>query len=449
MLRALRLNREADPATLAITVGVAVVSAVAGYVLVVRPTFVALMLLVPVALWLVSQRLYAITTLAVTLPYLLDVSGGLVGLNVAPSDIIMVFLIVGLLFEWVLAGAAPELRAVAPLKGVFGQYVAVLVVLLAAHPSLAGVVNTLQRVELFVFPVVIGALIVRMGRELWVLNWFVIGCTVTAGLWLAGVEFGNKNPMGQFMADAIIVLLAVRDVRRRLWWALPVLAAGTLWTQSRGAMVSVGVGFAAFLLVQPGARSRVRSFGLAIPLAAVSVAAFRLLPETAQQRNLTFTSADESAGAWAIRLRETYQADAWEIIHAHPWTGIGVGNYLSGSAYEGTLTNDPHQVLLQQGAEGGFGLMASYIVLIAGAVWVLWRRARSAPMTPLAIAMTVAIVGHGMVDVYWLRGGPVIGWLLVGMAIAGGRSALQPHQGTRETSRRSSAPTEALERSAV
>ena len=411
-------GRQVSPRAAAATVSTLAVAALTGYLVVRLPAAGALLVVAPIAVWLLLNRVWTVTLLGLTLPYLLDISGGAVGLNVAPSDVLLVVLVGGLLVEYAVAGRAPEVAAIAPLKLAVGQHIAVMGVLLVAHPGLTGVVNTFQRLELFVFPLLVGALVVRLGRERLVLTAFVVATTATAALWLAGITFGNKNPMGQFMADGIVVILAVKEFRRRFALAIPVLVAGVLWTQSRGSIVSVGFAFAALLLVQPGRRSRLKLSLLAVPMAVVSFVAFRFLPEEAQQRNLTFTSGNESAGEWAIKVREAYQADAWELIHAHPWTGVGVGNYLSGSGFEGTLTNDPHQVLLLMAAEGGYVYVASFLLMVGGAVWVVWRHARRAPLAPAAVAVTAAIVGHGLFDVYWVRGGPVPGWLLIGMALA-------------------------------
>ena len=43
------------------------------------------------------------------------------------------------------------------------------------------------------------------------------------------------------------------------------------------------------------------------------------------------------------------------------------------------------------------------------------RRAGAA-VAVAAAAVLLSTVAHGMVDVYWVRGTPVLGWLLVGMA---------------------------------
>lgn len=406
-----------DPRAQIAVLGLVVLAGLTGYLAVTSPSAVVLLYAVPIVVWLLSQRVFALTVLAVTLPYVADISGGAVGVNVAISDVLLPFLVLGLLLEWVAAGRAPELRAIRPLGFVLAWYVGVVLVLLVAHPAFAGLVSTYQRIGLLVLPLLVGALVARQERELWFLRAYLVGASVTAALWLAGVELGQKNPVGQFIANGLILLLAVKDLRRRTVWLVPLLVAGTLWTQSRGAIASVGVAFAVLLVVQPGARARGRSALLALPVAALTVALFRFLPEEAQQRNLTFTAGNESAGEWAIKVREAYHADAWELIHAHPWTGVGLGRYLTGSQYEGTLTNDPHQVLLLEGAEGGYLLMVSFLVLTGGALLVTWRVCRHAPLGPTAVAVNAAIIGHGLVDVYWVRGTPVLGWLVTGMAL--------------------------------
>ena len=40
---------------------------------------------------------------------------------------------------------------------------------------------------------------------------------------------------------------------------------------------------------------------------------------------------------------------------------------------------------------------------------------RRVELAPVAAGVLVATVAHGLVDVYWVRVTPVLGWLLVGM----------------------------------
>jgi O-antigen ligase len=152
----------------------------------------------------------------------------------------------------------------------------------------------------------------------------------------------------------------------------------------------------------------------AIPLLAAAAAAFVLMPSDVQERVTTFSAGANSPAAYAISLRQEYSEDAKRIISEHPWTGVGVGNYLAGDPSQGTQTDEPHQVLLLLAAEGGYGLAVSFVVLVLGSVIAL-RRMRSVHLAAAAAAVLIATVAHGLVDVYWVRGTPLIGWLLVGM----------------------------------
>jgi hypothetical protein len=44
---------------------------------------------------------------------------------------------------------------------------------------------------------------------------------------------------------------------------------------------------------------------------------------------------------------------------------------------------------------------------------------RQVDVAPAAAAVLLATVAHGLVDIYWVRGTPVLSWLLVGMACGG------------------------------
>ena len=72
-------------------------------------------------------------------------------------------------------------------------------------------------------------------------------------------------------------------------------------------------------------------------------------------------------------------------------------------------------MILLEAAEGGIIFAASFILLIGGAASGLWRMRRT-ELAPAALAILLATVAHGLVDVYWVRGLPVLGFLLVGMA---------------------------------
>ena len=190
------------------------------------------------------------------------------------------------------------------------------------------------------------------------------------------------------------------------------LVPGLLVTQSRGAILATILGTVVVMAMQ-GLGTR-RMITRVAALATIGAVAFALLPGATRERITTLSGGTESRAAYAIQYRQQFAADAWDLIHANPWTGVGVGNYLAGDAYDLTRVSDPHQVLLLQAAEGGYVLAAGFVLLIIGSA-VLLARMRRVELAPVAAGILVATAAHGLVDVYWVRVTPVLGWLLVGM----------------------------------
>ena len=54
----------------------------------------------------------------------------------------------------------------------------------------------------------------------------------------------------------------------------------------------------------------------------------------------------QSSEDYTVQLRAIYRRQGIALIKAHPLVGVGLGNYLTGDAGQGTLTNDPHDVLI-------------------------------------------------------------------------------------------------------
>jgi O-antigen ligase len=226
----------------------------------------------------------------------------------------------------------------------------------------------------------------------------------------------NKNPVGQLIANAILLLVGVRSLRR-LWPCLLLLGPGLVLTVSRGAIVGAAVGIMIILVLQ---RTRVRPMlTRVLPLVLLALGAFAFAPPAVQSRVTTFHPGKSTPAQYAIYLRDKYVKDANQIIAAHPWTGVGIGNYYEAdAAISTTPVLDPHQVLLLQEAEGGYVFAAAFMLLILGTMLVL-RRMREIDVGPAAAGVLIATATHGLVDVYWVRGTPLLGWLLVGMACGG------------------------------
>ena len=169
------------------------------------------------------------------------------------------------------------LRSLRPVAVPLLQYVWLIAALLVIHLSLASALKSVQRLELFALPVLVGAYIALRGRHLIVLRGYVIAATVLAVVWpvlnptgVLGSQF-QKNPVGGFIAGAILVLIAVRELRR-LRWCLPVLVAGLGLAASRGAILGLVVGVVVVAAMHRGASRRGAIVGI-LAIAATSLAA--------------------------------------------------------------------------------------------------------------------------------------------------------------------------------
>jgi hypothetical protein len=415
-------------------VGVAVGLATAGavsYAPVPRLVLIAVPAAVGLAFLVFTSRALAAVLLGVSLPEIQDVTGGHLGLHVAASDVMLVLVTAGLLAEAVASGRRlGVLGALRPVRFAFVQYAWLIVILLALHPGLGSAVKSVQRLELFVLPLLVGAYIALRRDHMLVLRAYVLSTTVLAVIWPALNSAGiagqlGKNALGQLLACAILLLVAVPGLRRMLP-CLPVLIVGLALTVSRGSVLGVVVGVAVLSFIV-GGRSRRMLIARTVMIVATGLVIYQWLPSDIAARLTSFSGAAGTAGAYNIDVRFTYAHDAERLIAAHPWTGVGVGNYLAGDPANLTQTTDPHDVILLEAAEGGYVFAASFALLIAAAVLGLWRM-REAELAPAAMAILLATVAHGLVDVFWVRGLPVLGFLLVGMTC--GLAAQRQRQGT-------------------
>lgn len=402
------------------------VGALTGYVVVAytlvatKPILALAVALLPLLIWESTRLTAAPILLGLSLPMVANILGGEedAGLKIALSDLLLVFIGSAILLQIVAKRSAPTLTALRPVALPVVQYCVVLLLLLLVHSGWSEVLQTGQRLELFLIPLIIGAFVALADRHVQVLKAYVLAATAFAGIWHFATFGLNPNPAGQFFGNAILLILAFRQFRS-LYPCLLILVPGLFLTGSRGAVVATAVGLAVIAVIH-GTRGRVVMTRL-LPFAAVAVAGFTLLPVATQERLTTLSSSARSSsgnqkpGQFAIQIRQKYSEDANQIITAHRWTGIGVGNYRAGNASDLTLSADPHQVVLLQAAEGGYLFAGSFLFLMIGVVSALYS-IRSIEIAPAAAAVLIATVAHGLVDIYWVRGTPVLGWLLVGMA---------------------------------
>lgn len=391
-------------------------AAFAAYLLLHGPWIYALAFCaLPLFVWLVERPAAAVVPLFAAIPIMYDLTGGRGGFHLAVSDVLLSVAFAGIVLGGMLAGAVPSAQVLKPVKSPVLQYAVVLAILLTVHLGLKDAAQTGQRLELFAIPLVVGAFTVLAGKELPALKAYIVGASVLAVLWAVSHDaiLGQKNPIGQMIGNALLLLVGLPQLRRYAPFGL-VLIPGLLLTGSRGAVVGTVVGLVVILALQ--SRSRMLFKRLAL-VAFVGFVAYALVPVSLQQRLTNYSAGTGSQASYANRYRQEYARDAEHLIAKHPVVGVGVGNYVAGSARDLTLVTDPHNVLLLQAAEGGIAFALSFVVLIGGVALAL-RRMSSVPIAPVAAGVFLATFVHGLVDVYWVRGTPVLGWLLVGMACA-------------------------------
>jgi O-antigen ligase len=403
-----------NAAGLAMLLGGIATAAVAGFLVLHGPLLVAVAFCVlPLVVWLFAQPGLVLLLLGASIPVTYSLTGNRAGFHLSPSDLLLVFAFAGLVFQATVTGSLPGLNALRAVKVPVVQYAVFMLLVLAAHLSVSDFFKTGQRFELFVLPLVVGAFAALSNRYLVVLKAYVLAASALAIAWPADHGLGQKNPVGQMIANGILVLIAIPSLRRFLPCLL-LLVPGLLYTESRGAIGAAIVGVVVISLFTGLAARLVRR--RIIVLAALAVVAFLLMPSALRTRVTTLSGGTTSTAAYTLVIRQQFSRDAEAIIKRHPWTGVGIGNYAQADSRSAQPAADPHEVVLLQAAEGGYGLAVSFVLLLAGTAVALFTRMRRSPLAAAAAAVLLATAIHGLVDVYWVRGTPILGWLLVGMA---------------------------------
>ena len=113
--------------------------------------------LLPLAAWLWSRLDVPLVLLGASLPVLQSVTGARSGYQVAISDLLLVLLGAAVLFRSAVTGSAPEVRALRRVALPVLVYGTIMVLLLPLHIGIGNPLQTGQRFELFLVPLVVGA----------------------------------------------------------------------------------------------------------------------------------------------------------------------------------------------------------------------------------------------------------------------------------------------------
>ncbi|WP_166134289.1 O-antigen ligase family protein [Nocardioides ochotonae] len=361
------------------------------------------------------------TLAAATLPFAapLVVSAG--GLGLALCDIFAVLALASYYSQgkhrdlpW-----RPLAAVAVPVAGAAVYFIVAGLQVVGVHPSIHTALTLVQRIELVVVWLVLGAVIYQGKALRPVLIVYVAGSLLLALAWYAapgstGVLGVQKNPAGSVIVVAILIALIMW---KSTWRLVPVviLVGGLACTGSRGSMVSLAV--AALVLLALGRSLKTSVIALA-GMGAAAWAALAFLPAAMVDRILNRSS----EGRYNADLRDVFVEDALTQWSHHQWTGVGIGEYQQYfSAIIRVPTTDPHNVYALALVEGGWPLLLGFLFLMGVTMVWLVRHFRVSPLIVLAICASAATFVHAYIDVYWVRGTPSLAWLLVG--IAGGAIA--------------------------
>jgi len=197
--------------------------------------------------------------LGASIPITYSLTGGRAGFNLSPSDLLLLFAFAGLVCRAAVTGSLPGLGALRIVKVPVVQYAVFMLLLLTVHLSVGDFFKTGQRYELFALPLIVGAFAAISNRHPVVLKAYGRASPALAVVWPFDQSLGQKNPVGQMIANAILVLIAIPSLRK-LFPCLLILLPGLFYTESRGAIgaaivgvvvISMFTGFAVRLVRRP------------------------------------------------------------------------------------------------------------------------------------------------------------------------------------------------------
>ncbi len=386
-----------------------------GYLVPARPILAVAVVGVVLVLGLTMADVAAIPLLAVPLMLVVRRVGG-AGLDLSISDAALgAATLTALVFAP--RPFSPALRGLLWLSSLY-QFATLFTVI--ANPYVAGVVEWFHTWALVAGALIIGWTIGRSGHARSGLNLLLGTALVLALITLfqglrqyATGDFGpvylywpygmHKNFVGTMLGFAAIVAYA-----RPLWlgwrkrWALTaftVYAVAIMMTQSRQALVGLAV--ALVVIVMRGDAHRRRSkiiLALVVPATVVVVMTVR--------EQLASGNAYNSANTRLAWLRDTVAYWA-----TSPWVGHGLRYWYR----PGEPTFQPPNAEMEVIAAAGIVGLAAFLVLMIGALPILWRL--DPAYGTLAVAVQLSRIFSGQLDLFWVTAQASVPFLVIGICL--------------------------------
>ena len=239
--------------------------------------------------------------------------------------------------------------------------------------------------------------------------------------------FAGPNILGEVMFFSIIWTLAfsIHIYQRRKWVLVPsllMMSLALVFSLSRGAWLGAMGALIVYGLWQRRARLWIAILLLVVGTFLVGLPALRSRLDTIF--NISHPLNVERIYIWRATLN---------MIRAHPWLGIGMGNYAfvyKSYMIRGAEIETPsfaHNIFLQMWAEGGLGALLVflgivYLILRKGIGWIRSSRGSSRVLAAASFSALVGVIIHNQVDclISSMHIGPVF-FLLAGMIFYGER----------------------------
>ncbi len=213
---------------------------------------------------------------------------------------------------------------------------------------------------------------------------------------------GGPNQLGGYL-EVAIAATAAWELRApsRLGKAALVLAALTLpLTFSRAAFIGIVIIVLVLALADRHTLRRLATLAIGLGAGLAGAVEWTFFAH-APFAGLLLRASDVNPGATAgLGTRSELWRAAWYFFRHHPWLGIGAGNYEHELPQAGIFGVQTHanSWYFQALAEGGIALFAATLALLATALIQLRARVQASPWALAALAATLALAAHQVVD---------------------------------------------------
>lgn len=243
---------------------------------------------------------------------------------------------------------------------------------------------------------------------------------------------GNSNFSGAVLALAIPFVLGLRAqeerlaVRRALLAGAVALAGGVLWTGTRGGILALLAGIAAFGALAPSLLPKVLRIGAAV-LLGVGLVVVSVSSVTDALPRSTPLGTERIFVRSSLQQRQNIWAGAGAMIRESPVVGVGPDAFAlrfsdvrsSRAGGRGLIEADEaHDVYLDRAATAGIPAAAAYLWLVGTVGVAAWRRRRSIPAEQrwLLSAFGGALAGYLVQGVFSIDMVPLafLSWVAIG-----------------------------------